>query len=534
MPSLNLASPADIIVCSPSLTQQLSTEDEQHAPGSVMCSQVFKCISAGLSGQMPSEYMAVPEGSTELSTAPSCVNSTDKITSHPIEASTSNEVSADVLEVCPRRQTAKAMVLCESHCSRHEICTEIHSTHSTRHDENKAQRNLSENMCSQPEATVCGGSGLSAFVCLLCFGSYQCCVYAWIVETNSIAATSCRQVAMVETHLHVIGIGLRHGAKSRVRLCIPKDAVGDVILNTRVTSCCKYAELRQDASPDADQPSNGIQSSALLPRASLERQVSSVSLAESDAYPSTVAIVKCTTTPDTLPGELSTSISCASSCSHDENLHQSTVRVATDIIPPLSHRCENKTLNKDKLGESGKAVAKSPYASGLERSKGRNSQVRLAETHSKGLQVHHSVAANQVWRLGGSSIRVRLESARSRSALMTPSGLGLPVTPRRTKVISPHKSRTPDMSRLLGTPQRTRPGTPQRSRRSSRGPCKLVLRSSLEEFPSSRPCSPGGSYRRATIAPGTVLPSFKSDTKLGAYSTYSHLSFVTASCLALH
>lgn len=269
-----------------------------------------------------------------------------------------------------------------------------------------------------------------------------------------------------------------------------------------------FSELRQELSPDADVPNDDAHSSAMMPHASLERQVSSVSLAESEYCPSLATLVKGTTPFETETYSCNGSISHASSCSHDENLHRPSTHIPPDSIHPLSACCQNKTPVKHNFGVSGKGSAKPPQTPGVERTKVRD-HVRPADPHSKALQNHHGGNSKQEWRMGGSSIRVRPDSSRPKSALVTSSSLGPPVTPRRTKVISPHKARTPDMSRLLGTPRRSRPAA-RRAR-------NLSLRSSLEEFPVPHPFSQGGAGRRATIAPGTLLPSFKSDMKFGVY-----------------
>lgn len=249
-----------------------------------------------------------------------------------------------------------------------------------------------------------------------------------------------------------------------------------------------------------------------MPHASLERQVSSVSLAESDECRSLATLVKGTTPFETASFDYSGGLSRASSCSHDENLHRPSTHILPDVILPFSARCQNKTPVKNKFGISNKGSAKPPQTSGMERTKVRDS-VRSADTHLKASQTHHAGGSKLEWRIGGSSIRVRPDSSCPKSVLVTSSSLGLPVTPRRTKVISPHKARTPDMSRLLGTPQRSRPAD-RRTRR-------LALRSSLEELSATRPFSQGSADRRATIAPGTLLPAFKSDVKLGVLATRS-------------
>eukprot|EP00892_Ulva_mutabilis_P007040 jgi/Ulvmu1/4708/UM002_0439.1 len=275
------------------------------------------------------------------------------------------------------------------------------------------------------------------------------------------------------------------------------------------------AELRQDSSCDADEPVAVGPGDGLRPPTSLERQVSSVSLAESDTCLCAASDIKGKGVSEMIPKESSADMSRTSVCSHDENLHQPDGAVPADTLPPLSARCQNRTPFNQKVGDR-KASAKRPLqTTSIDRERLRQPHARLVDTPVKSAQGHHTSGTRQEWRLAGSSIRVRPDSGRPKSAFVmsASSTLGLPATPRRTKVISPHKARTPDMSRLLGTPQQ--------QRQARRKPHKLIVRSSLDDLSSVRPCSQGVTARRATIAPGTTMPSYaKSDLKAGSCCTH--------------
>ena len=298
-------------------------------------------------------------------------------------------------------------------------------------------------------------------------------------------------------------------AASTWNTCSGNAAIVSVVYvkHIRVTQWHVPTGLRQDSSPNAEMPADGVTGRILPSDASLECQLSSVSLAESDVCLSLSAAIQVNGASHA--GDYNVSISRASSCSHDENLHRSATPNGSGALPPLSVRCPNRTPFKHSLADTRKDSTTRPlHTASIDRARARDSHARLVDTSVKTVQGHHVAGPKQEWRLGGSSLRVRPDSGRPKTAsvMTAASTLGPPATPRRVKVISPHKARTPDMSRLLGTPKRQRPSSQR----------KLAARSSLDDLQISRRCSQGGSARRATIAPGTLLPcNLKYDLKHG-------------------
>lgn len=157
--------------CSPSLTQQLSTEDEQHAPNSVMCSQLFKCTSATVLGQVPSQCTAVPEVSISLCDA-TRTDCPGVITSHPIEASASNEVSENTLQVCT--------FACAS--VQQAVAAYQNALQHTNRPVGRLQRETSEKQCIHPESA--GGEGACLYKSVRWI--LRCCAWShlfWVTES---------------------------------------------------------------------------------------------------------------------------------------------------------------------------------------------------------------------------------------------------------------------------------------------------------------------------------------------------------------
>lgn len=163
--------------CSPSLTQQLSAEDEQHAPNSVMCSQVSKCTPATLVGQVPSHCTGLPEVSIKTCTA-TRLDCPDVITSHPIEATAGNEASEKPFQVCtlvPMCISAATGSCCASVLQQAVAVYQKALQHTNKHVYH-LQREMSEIKCVGRESVAGEGLCLSKLVRFGCSLAMLCMV----------------------------------------------------------------------------------------------------------------------------------------------------------------------------------------------------------------------------------------------------------------------------------------------------------------------------------------------------------------------